>query len=52
MGTRTELAELLQFMATAGISPHIDSIFPLADARDGFAKMNAGDVFGKIVFTV
>ncbi|MFD3404065.1 zinc-binding dehydrogenase [Kribbella sp. NPDC058693] len=52
MGTRTELAELLQFMATAGVSPHIDSIFPLADARDGFAKMNAGDVFGKIVFTV
>jgi NADPH:quinone reductase-like Zn-dependent oxidoreductase len=52
MGTRTELAELLQFMATAGISPHIDSIFPLADARDGFAKMNAGDLFGKIVFTV
>ena len=52
MGTRTELAELLQFMATAGISPHIDSMLPLADARKGFAKMNEGDVFGKIVFTV
>jgi hypothetical protein len=24
----------------------------LADARKGFAKMNEGDVFGKIVFTV
>jgi NADPH:quinone reductase-like Zn-dependent oxidoreductase len=52
MGTRTELAELVQFMANAGISPHIDSVLPLADARDGFAKMNEGDVFGKIVFTV
>ncbi|GAA1664173.1 zinc-binding dehydrogenase [Kribbella yunnanensis] len=52
MGTRTELAELVQFMANAGISPHIDTVLPLADARDGFAKMNAGDVFGKIVFTV
>jgi NADPH:quinone reductase-like Zn-dependent oxidoreductase len=52
MGTRAELAELLQFMATAGVSPHIDSILPLADARKGFAKMNEGDVFGKIVFTV
>jgi NADPH:quinone reductase-like Zn-dependent oxidoreductase len=52
MGTRTELAELMQFMATAGISPHIDSILPLADARQGFAKLNEGDVFGKIVFTV
>ncbi|MFG1912743.1 zinc-binding dehydrogenase [Kribbella sp. NPDC048928] len=52
MGTRTELAELVQFMANAGITPHIDSVLPLADARDGFARMNAGDVFGKIVFTV
>jgi NADPH:quinone reductase-like Zn-dependent oxidoreductase len=52
MGTRTELAELVQFMANAGISPHIDSTFALADARKGFEKMNAGDVFGKIVFTV
>jgi NADPH:quinone reductase-like Zn-dependent oxidoreductase len=52
MGTRTELAELVQFMANAGIEPHIDSVLPLADARTGFEKMNAGDVFGKIVFTV
>jgi NADPH:quinone reductase-like Zn-dependent oxidoreductase len=52
MGTRTELAELMQFMATAGISPHIDSMLPLADARKGFAKLHEGDVFGKIVFTV
>jgi len=52
MGTRTELAELVQFMANAGIAPHIDSVLPLAEARTGFEKMNAGDVFGKIVFTV
>ncbi|GAA1159047.1 zinc-binding dehydrogenase [Kribbella jejuensis] len=52
MGTRTELAELVQFMENAGISPHIDSVLPLAEARAGFEKMNAGDVFGKIVFTV
>ncbi|MFF0264058.1 zinc-binding dehydrogenase [Kribbella sp. NPDC004536] len=52
MGTRTELAELVQFMANAGISPHIDSVLPLAEARAGFEKMNSGDVFGKIVFTV
>ena len=49
MGTR---AELVQFMANAGISPHIDSVLPLADARKGFTKMNEGDVFGKIVFNV
>jgi NADPH:quinone reductase-like Zn-dependent oxidoreductase len=52
MGTRTELAELMQFMATAGISPHIDSMLPLADARQGFEKLWGGGVFGKIVFTV
>jgi NADPH:quinone reductase-like Zn-dependent oxidoreductase len=52
MGTRTELAELLQFMANAGISPHIDSILPLTDALTGFANLNEGNVFGKIVFTV
>ncbi|MFI5731684.1 zinc-binding dehydrogenase [Kribbella sp. NPDC051587] len=52
MGTRTELGQLVQFMANAGIEPHIDTVLPLADARDGFAKLNSGDVFGKIVFTV
>lgn len=52
MGTRAELAELVSFMANAGISPHIDSTLPLADARQGFAAMHEGDVFGKIVFTV
>ncbi|TDD60521.1 Zn-dependent oxidoreductase [Kribbella antibiotica] len=52
MGTRAELAQVVQFMANAGISPHIDTVLPLASAREGFAKLNAGDVFGKIVFTV
>jgi NADPH:quinone reductase-like Zn-dependent oxidoreductase len=52
MGTSVELAQLVQFMANAGISPHIDSTFALDDARKGFAKLQEGDVFGKIVFTV
>ncbi len=52
MGTRTELAELLSFIDVADVKPHIDQVLPLAKARDGFAAMNAGDVFGKIVFTV
>jgi D-arabinose 1-dehydrogenase-like Zn-dependent alcohol dehydrogenase len=52
IGTRAELAELMQFMTNAGISPHIDSTLPLADARKGFAAMRDGDLFGKIVFTL
>jgi NADPH:quinone reductase-like Zn-dependent oxidoreductase len=32
--------------------PIIDSTFALADARDAFAKLESGDVFGKIVLEV
>jgi NADPH:quinone reductase-like Zn-dependent oxidoreductase len=52
MGNRQELERLAQFVVTRGIAPVIDSEYALADARKGFEKMVAGDVFGKIVFTV
>ena len=32
--------------------PVVDRVLPLADARDGFARMLDGEVFGKVVFTV
>jgi NADPH:quinone reductase-like Zn-dependent oxidoreductase len=51
MGTRDELARLLQLCAVTGVRPVIDRSMPLEQARDGFAQMLAGDVFGKIVFT-
>jgi NADPH:quinone reductase-like Zn-dependent oxidoreductase len=52
MGTRLELERLAQFVAHTGIEPVLDSVLPLAQARDGFARMAHGDVFGKVVFTV
>ena len=52
MGTRAELERLAKFVAQHKIEPVVDSVMPLADARDGFAKMAGGDVFGKIVFSV
>lgn len=52
MGTRSELERLTRLVATAGITPTIDSVMPLADAADGFAAMERGEVVGKIVFTV
>jgi len=52
MGTREELARLAQLVVTAGIEPVVDSVTPLADAREGFARMVDGDVFGKVVFTI
>jgi len=51
MGNRAELERLANFIVNKGIVPVIDSTFALADARAGFEKMAAGDVFGKIVFT-
>jgi NADPH:quinone reductase-like Zn-dependent oxidoreductase len=52
MGTRDELARLLTFCEQTGVRPEIDRTMPLASARDGFAAMIAGDLFGKVVFTV
>src|SRR6478672_8276348 len=52
MGTRTELERLTQFVVQQRIEPVIDTTLPLDRAREGFAKMAAGDVFGKVVFTV
>src|SRR6476469_7771455 len=52
MGTREELAQLARLVEQRRIEPVVDSVMPLADARDGFARMVDGDVFGKVVFTV
>ena len=52
MGTRGELERLARFVAQHRIEPVVDSVLPLAQARDGFAKMAGGDLFGKVVFTV
>ena len=51
MGTREELQRLLEFCARTGVRPLVDEVLPLERARDGFARMVTGDVFGKIVFT-
>ncbi len=52
MGTREQLGRLLQFCAQTGVRPLIEAELPLARARDGFAAMEAGQLFGKIVFTL
>lgn len=52
MGTRSELASLVSLLDATGSRPLIDRTLPLSEARDGFAAMAEGDVFGKIVFTL
>jgi NADPH:quinone reductase-like Zn-dependent oxidoreductase len=51
MGTRTELASLVELLDVSGVRPVIDRVLPMEQARDGFAAMDGGDVFGKVVFT-
>ena len=49
MGTRDELAQLVAFVAHAGIEPPVDSSYALRDARDAFARLAGGAQFGKVV---
>ncbi|GAA3424996.1 zinc-binding dehydrogenase [Streptosporangium sandarakinum] len=51
MGTRDQLARLARFLEQTGARPMIDRTLPLAEAREGFAAMEKGDLFGKVVFT-
>jgi NADPH:quinone reductase-like Zn-dependent oxidoreductase len=51
MGTRDELASLVQLLDATGTRPLIDRTLPMEQAPEGFAAMAEGDVFGKIVFT-
>jgi NADPH:quinone reductase-like Zn-dependent oxidoreductase len=51
MGTRDELASLVNLLDATGTRPLVDRTLPMEKARDGFAAMAEGDVFGKIVFT-
>ncbi|MEV0596572.1 zinc-binding dehydrogenase [Nonomuraea cavernae] len=51
MGTRDQLQRLAVFLEQTGVRPAIDRTMPLTEARDGFAAMHEGELFGKIVFT-
>jgi NADPH:quinone reductase-like Zn-dependent oxidoreductase len=51
MGTRDELASLTELLDVSGVRPVIDQVLPMEQARDGFAAMAHGDLFGKVVFT-
>jgi len=51
MGTRDELERLVRFCEVTGVRPLIDQVMPLTDAAEGFARLAAGEQFGKVVFT-
>ena len=51
MGTRDELTRLLRMCVNTGVRPVIDRTLPLEQAREGFAAMIDGELFGKVVLT-
>jgi NADPH:quinone reductase-like Zn-dependent oxidoreductase len=52
MGSLDELKALARLCENSGVRPVIDSVLPLAEARAGFERMEQGEAFGKIVFTL
>jgi NADPH:quinone reductase-like Zn-dependent oxidoreductase len=50
MGTRDELEQLVRLCEDAGLRPQVDRVLALSDAPEGFAALEAGEVFGKVVF--
>ncbi|MFF8643304.1 zinc-binding dehydrogenase [Streptomyces sp. NPDC015345] len=50
LGRRSQLSDLITFCTAKGIRPLIDTTFPLTEAHHGFRRMEAGGLFGKIVF--
>jgi len=51
MGTRAELASLMQMLDATGTRPLVHEVMPMERARDGLTAMAEGDLFGKVVFT-
>ena len=52
MGTRAELRHLAEFLDVSGTRPLVDRTLPMSEAREGFAAMAEGNLFGKVVFTL
>ena len=49
MGTRAELLEVSRFIRDGKLTPVVDSVFPLSDARQAQERMLARKSFGKII---
>ena len=49
MGTQDELVGLLDLCETRGVRPVVDEVYGLSRVREAFARLYAGEVFGKVV---
>ncbi|KIX06671.1 uncharacterized protein Z518_04647 [Rhinocladiella mackenziei CBS 650.93] len=52
IGTREEFVDLMSFVVSKGIKPHIGKVLPLEKADEGFKDLWEGRTEGKIVITI
>jgi NADPH2:quinone reductase len=52
MGTKEDFEGVYDLVASGRARPVIDSVVPLAEARTAHQRMEAGEQFGKIVFSI
>jgi NADPH:quinone reductase-like Zn-dependent oxidoreductase len=52
MGTSEEFCGMLRLYDEGGLRPVVDSVLPVEEAAAAHARMERGDQFGKIVFTI
>jgi len=52
MGSLTDFREIMELIFNGTINPVIDSVYPLEQAADAYARYERGEQFGKIVLQV
>jgi len=52
MGSLTDFREIMELIFNGTINPVIDSVYPLEQAAEAYARYERGEQFGKIVLQV
>lgn len=52
MGSDKDFSEMLAFVCQYKITPVIDSVFPIAEGRKAFERLESGKQFGKVVLKI
>ena len=52
MGTKEDFEGAYELVSSGRARPVIDTVLPLEEARAGHERMEAGEQFGKIVFSI
>lgn len=52
MSNDSEFAEAMKSVFRGELQPVIDSVYPLAEARDAYAHLSSGEQFGKVILKI